>query len=735
MKFSASVVLAFASTPLAHHRTGSAFAFAPSALQSGPDPVGGSFASQVVYDADDNMILVTGTTFGRFWQTDFEGDETAGCFLATMELPNDANNQTFRYYDSGKVSSLTAHEGCSQLHKNGNKVFLSGYAETGGVLEELLNYASVVPSKQHGMIVDINYEIPTDEVEIVGGRVLQDTAVVNPVALETRPGESDVYVVSMSTDETGENPDYNSEVDPQQFYPYGNNFQMTISRLSMNGALYEEETVQNSLDESWTKQYSTSGDNDGVFVSGVAKLTDDTLIVVGSTSGYGAAFGSTISKGTDTDGFITKIHPVTGAIRLDPNDPRHQSSVRVESLENKEDFVTGMCYDPTETKYFYVVGSTSGSLNGLVSDGNTRGFLMKVDALSLMPVWTEEIAAIPSDGVQTQVEGVSCAITPDGSEIYVSGVVKDNAVLALSGTTTSFGGDDVYVAKYHTLDGEKLFVRQVGSVADDSLAVRGSLATDTEGNAILVGNTEGSMFRERGSDETDVARMDVFAMTFARSDGTYVFPIDHPEYTDLNPVPTVPSQPNSSPVDERFPDLPEIPEFPELPEPEDTPTIIVPGPGVEVESKGSGRGLVLGLVTMFTLAILSTYLYIRRSQKESVTERDAVLHYLHGFDVEDVDLKHSATGGWHCSYVNGLAHGVNARELDHSNNSDEGLMPLNNHDVLSSSMKESSILVDSLFVDDNDGELGSPDGSYYSDSYDGLSAAYGRRNKSTRSIV
>ena len=35
-----------------------------------------------------------------------------------------------------------------------------------------------------------------------------------------------------------------------------------------------------------------------------------------------------------------------------------------------------------------------------------------------------------------------------------------------------------------------------------------------------------------------------------------------------------------------------------------------------------------------------------------------VLEYLNDFDVDDIDLKQSATGGYHCSYTNDLAHGL-----------------------------------------------------------------------------
>jgi len=41
------------------------------------------------------------------------------------------------------------------------------------------------------------------------------------------------------------------------------------------------------------------------------------------------------------------------------------------------------------------------------------------------------------------------------------------------------------------------------------------------------------------------------------------------------------------------------------------------------------------------------------------TDRSKITDYLVDFDADDVDLKHSATGGWHCSYGNDLAEGIN----------------------------------------------------------------------------
>ena len=63
-------------------------------------------------------------------------------------------------------------------------------------------------------------------------------------------------------------------------------------------------------------------------------------------------------------------------------------------------------------------------------------------------------------------------------------------------------------------------------------------------------------------------------------------------------------------------------------------------------------GLITGLLT-----------YRRMTRAEPVTDRDEVVAYLNDFDVDDIDLKQSATGGYHCSYTNDLAHGINARAV------------------------------------------------------------------------
>jgi hypothetical protein len=47
----------------------------------------------------------------------------------------------------------------------------------------------------------------------------------------------------------------------------------------------------------------------------------------------------------------------------------------------------------------------------------------------------------------------------------------------------------------------------------------------------------------------------------------------------------------------------------------------------------------------------------RHQKQEKVTEREMVFGYLQAFDVEDIDVRHSATGGCHGTYAGKLAKG------------------------------------------------------------------------------
>jgi hypothetical protein len=83
-----------------------------------------------------------------------------------------------------------------------------------------------------------------------------------------------------------------------------------------------------------------------------------------------------------------------------------------------------------------------------------------------------------------------------------------------------------------------------------------------------------------------------------------------------------------------------------------------------------------------------------------------VFSYLQAFDVEDIDVRQSATGGWHGTYVGKLAqgrvYGSNIERIDvHSDDEDDEFFADigNSGKTLLSGFSHSSIVKDSLFVD------------------------------------
>lgn len=106
---------------------------------------------------------------------------------------------------------------------------------------------------------------------------------------------------------------------------------------------------------------------------------------------------------------------------------------------------------------------------------------------------------------------------------------------------------------------------------------------------------------------------------------------------------------------------------------------------VETEDSSSGGniGKYLGIV-LLVLVLLCGYC-VRARKEEKGTERSTVFSYLHAFDLEDIEVRHSATGGWHGTYVGSLAKGEGARR---SPSSSVFFTP-----------SHSSVVSDSLFVD------------------------------------
>merc|ERR1719203_636667 len=173
-------------------------------------------------------------------------------------------------------------------------------------------------------------------------------------------------------------------------------------------------------------------------------------------------------------------------------------------------------------------------------------------------VWTRQVGAfIAAEGEGSNSRGAAfgygCAVTRDGQDVYLSGLVGaggaatdfSDGELGKTGWPANYarGGADVFVASYAAKDGRRNFLQQFGSTRDDFPSRgNGGIATDRAGNAILSGSTRGSLMRERGPGEyrygprSSHAAADVFVLSLERGTARHL-----PEMHDgVDKVPVAP---------------------------------------------------------------------------------------------------------------------------------------------------------------------------------------------------
>merc|ERR1719405_361327 len=81
--------------------------------------------------------------------------------------------------------------------------------------------------------------------------------------------------------------------------------------------------------------------------------------------------------------------------------------------------------------------------------------------------------------------------------------------------------------------------------------------------------------------------------------------------------------------------------------------------------------IVLGTITTVIIILSSIVWFLRRkhkSKRDDLSKR-SIYPYLTHFYINDMDLRKAPTGGWHGTYLNKLAIGVNDYDTDTSTNS------------------------------------------------------------------
>ena len=349
-------------------------------------------------------------------------------------------------------------------------------------------------------------------------------------------------------------------------------------------------------------------------------------------------------------------------------------------------------------------------------------FIAKLRASTLETIWQKDFEST------TTARALGCGVdTKDRSKgIYLAGNIENGGQLV--DRTTTLLGDDVFLLKLDTADGEVSWSKQLGTSKDDRLAYGGSGLVVLEGQAgvLLMGDTTDNLYAVSDQDSeifiveigSDGAIPDTTESTGVdKSPGASVVKISNPKKvgseeqsdsgTSSNTPPDV--EPDAKPDAEPDIESNENSESDVTATKDTTDSVDDQSSTITKEPSSTGHNtyLLIG-VSLVAFAFMGFCIFLSDKKKREAKQRALVFSYLQGFDLEDIDVKQAATGGWHGTYVGSLAEGVNV--LDNaSRSSSDGSWDCGNEVVEQklSKLSHSSVVRDILFMDYDEGVFSS----------------------------
>ena len=275
---------------------------------------------------------------------------------------------------------------------------------------------------------------------------------------------------------------------------------------------FNETLIQPLGEPVWKAEITPENDQSIAHAAGLV-LLGDVMLVAGSTNATGSGLG--VSDGrADMDGFVTKLNRADGSEFGQSNDTAGEelSAIRINTQTNATDYVYGICQDLSGESghdYVYVVGSTNGHFQHFNISNDvkaTQAFILRIEVATLKVLNALQLGTVDNVG---SVTGLACGTTASGNHVYLAGNVQDGAIDGPNEPVAG-GKSDVFVARIDVAEFTLQWARQIGGPEHEVLAPRGGLIVSPSGKAILVGNTQGSLYRYRDEeDETDTME-DIF---------------------------------------------------------------------------------------------------------------------------------------------------------------------------------------------------------------------------------
>jgi len=609
-----------------------------------------------------------------------EGNRESHSLEANDAMDNikNHNEKGMELVHASRFGKEDISEVCSEvafMPSVGDKTRLTvlGQTEEGGLMTALRTPGSR-KSSVYGMLLEFDVKVSKKQGKLVevfskfeGGRLLHDHLVQYPVAVTSDPLASqtkEMHVALLTSPIRGKKfhgdiPDLETISEETK---RGGDFRITLQMLKQKSQAmsnYEEENnidlekegVRETLIGGWERSMSPRviEDTPDVHLSGFVYIPQmlngsrrDILVLTGTTSNSrDPEFGGTDLPLSGHYGFVTKFLPDDGKTDNTFKVTESHSATATVGVANSNDSIEGICFQKgsDNVDYIYVVGITTSLLDDVWMNQNQlskkedgkiskHAFLAKLRLSNLKQVWARQLGSENGENVL----GHGCEVTPDGDAIYMAGTIESGGTIRLlsqqeADVPKSAGGDDIFIASYSEA-GDIKFARQFGTSEHDRFAKGRGIVSDENGNAIVLGNTRGSMARVR--DETDDLKPhDIFIMSVGRDQGKMR------ETAEKSPQSYATS--NAS-ISSGFSDS------------YGTNGTANPGlDGVEIIA------IVFSSLIMF-LTILYAGCSVRKptesSPKKKWRNNDGVMQYVEDFndDVVELHVRHSATGGVHGIY-------------------------------------------------------------------------------------
>jgi len=578
-----------------------------------------SFAGgMVIPSTNPNVAYITGQV-GAY-----------NCFIGAVSLTN--NDKTLRFLSKQILEGAI----CQNLSLNSkeSQLLLLATAEEGGLFTET-RQTGTTRATQYGLIAPLLFAADGAQAILQPGLLLHDDPVQYPKALVMDPFHDDfAYLVSMHSDSKEENTHTTIDSEPNFTYlrKYGSSYFITIRRILFN----DKKILPN---RAWSKEYAVTPQNSveaNVVVSNMI-YSKGNLLLVGYTEGSGTAFGNDVGSGIS--GFVSKFDTETGNIQDTP------ARVSLGTASNTFTLLYDVCAESKDAEYIYITAFTS----------EKEIILIKMHAELLDIEWQAPLTT------NQDVHDLMCAVDPSSEVVYMAGVVADGGTVShTTSSTISLGRDDVFVTQISADSGAVNWLRQLGTTKDDRVA---SIHVLTEqGGLLMFGDSSGSLLASASKNsEVWIAQIPwdgslpttTEVSSQVSNDGGNV-PIGQPVYDDGDQI---------IPPDDSTNDPPNVPNTPpdgggggdnnnggggDTPPPLYNHSNDDDGKGNYDMLRPYGISAIIVLI-IFTIGMI----IIRRKQiqQEKVTERALVFSYLQAFEPEDIDVRNSATGGWHGTYV------------------------------------------------------------------------------------